>query len=246
MTAPDTPGWYPDPWGTPKQRWFDGVAWTPSVWPPDDPVERASASAPPASVEAEGRSARLTAAVLPIAGVAYIATTISSVTVFRWMADNWDEFVAAAEAGSTIDPVVPSWVPALSWIGQFPLLTVQVLFLLWCYRAAVAGRELGNPARRSPGWAVGGWLIPVLNLWWPYQSVVDTVPAGDPALSSIRRWWALWLTTIAASFLVFASAFFSLTITVAAVVVQSAVAIIAALAARVMILSVLRAHAPAG
>ena len=240
MTAPGAPGWYPDPWGTSKQRWFDGVAWTPSVWPPDE--THAPLAAPPASVEAETRTGRLTATALPFAGLAYVATTISSVAVFRWMADNWSEVVSAAEAGSTIEPVVPSWAQALSWIGQFPLLAVQLIFLVWCYRAAVAGRELGHPARRSPGWAVGSWLIPILNLWWPYQSVVDTVPADDPARESIRRWWILWLTTIGTSLLVFASAFFATAVTVVAVVVQSGIAIAAALAAQTMVRSVLRAH----
>ena len=24
------------------------------------------------------------------------------------------------------------------------------------------------------------FIIPILNLWWPYQSTLDMVPAGDP------------------------------------------------------------------
>lgn len=27
-------GWYPDPWGTPEERWFDGAAWTPRTRAP--------------------------------------------------------------------------------------------------------------------------------------------------------------------------------------------------------------------
>jgi len=36
------PDWYPDPWGEPCQRWWNGVAWTPAVrpypWPGPPPT----------------------------------------------------------------------------------------------------------------------------------------------------------------------------------------------------------------
>jgi len=245
MTGPGAPGWYPDPWGTPKQRWFDGVAWTPSVWPPDSPPEIVGdgQAAKAGLVDEERRLARLVAAAMPVAAAAYIATTIASVAVLRWIADNWDEFVDAAETGTTLDPAVDSWVRTLSWLGQFPLLAVQILFIVWCYKTTTVARELGIPARRSPVWAVGAWFIPVLNLWWPYQSVTDAVPHDDPARGDVRGWWALWIATNVSALLVFGSAFFSVAVTVAMAVVQSVLAIAAAIAARRMVVAVSRAHA---
>lgn len=244
MTAPGAPGWYPDPWGTPKQRWFDGVAWTPSVWPPDTPAETPvqGRTARP-GIEEERRLARLVAGAMPIAASAYVATSIATVAVFRWVADNWSEFVEAAETGTALSPAVPSWVSVLSWVGQFPLLAVQILFLVWCHKAATVGRDLGFPARRSPAWAVGSWFIPVLNLWWPYQSVVDAMPPGDPARARVGTWWGLWVGLNVTVIAVGASAFFAVTVSVAAIILQSVLAIAAAIAARRMIYAVLDTHA---
>lgn len=58
------PGWYPDPWGTPEERYFDGVAWarttrrpggldTPPSTEPIDPARTYSSApaAPPAAVD---------------------------------------------------------------------------------------------------------------------------------------------------------------------------------------------------
>jgi len=243
MTRPGGAGWYPDPWGTPKNRWFDGEAWTPRVWPPEDSEAPPTARrAPSRDVGDDQRLGRMLATVMPVAAAAMIATAISGVAVLRWVADNWDEFVEATESGRRLEPEVAGWVSTLSWVGQFPLFAIQLLFLLWCYKTARAGRELGIPARRSPGWAVGSWLIPILNLWWPYQSVSDTVPADDPARTEIRRWWTLWLAMLASTLFVFASAFFAVTASLLAVVVQGALVIAAAIAARRMIVAVLVAH----
>lgn len=78
---------------------------------------------------------------------------------------------------------IPGWVQTVSFI----------VLLVWIYRAALAARRLGIPARRSPGWAVGAWFVPVVNLWWPCQSLRDLLPAGNPYRSRITM---LWITAI--------------------------------------------------
>jgi hypothetical protein len=247
MSEPGPPGWYPDPWGTPKQRWFDGAAWTQRVWPPDvtpelpPPIDAPS----PVLAEREARIGRLLIALMPIAALAWIAASIFTLAVMRWVANNWNEFVEAAEAGRRLDPEIPSWVSALSWFGQFPLLVIQVLFLVWCYQAARVGRDLGVAARHTPTWAVGSWLIPVLNLWRPYQCIVDSIPPDDRGRDDILRWWKLWLGTLGLSVLTVASAFANLTASIVALSLQGGIAIAAALSARRMIASVLRAHTTA-
>lgn len=57
-----------------------------------------------------------------------------------------------------------------------------IAFLLWFYRVH---RNL--PALRAehlkftPGWAVGGWFVPVIGLFLPYQVMREVLRESDPA-----------------------------------------------------------------
>ncbi|MEU7301286.1 DUF4328 domain-containing protein [Streptomyces sp. NPDC007206] len=75
-----------------------------------------------------------------------------------------------------------------------------VLFLVWFARCR-RNADLLSPgaARGSVGWAVAGWLIPVLNLWVPRGLVLDVQRASAPAGAAADRenllvnvWWAAW------------------------------------------------------
>jgi uncharacterized protein DUF4328 len=68
---------------------------------------------------------------------------------------------------------------------------------LWLFRAR-KNAELFNPRAefvRSPGWAWGGWICPIVQLWFPFQVVRDTHRAVAHYFSStlIGWWWALFL-----------------------------------------------------
>ncbi len=80
-----------------------------------------------------------------------------------------------------------------------------VLFLRWlhrCYRNLV---ELDTENMRfTPGWAVGYWFIPILNLWRPKQILDDLWRGTDaradtgagawrslPSTGLVATWWAL-------------------------------------------------------
>jgi len=49
MTAPPPPGWYPDPSGAPRQRYFDGREWAPVPPPPRQPQAPATPDTDPAA-----------------------------------------------------------------------------------------------------------------------------------------------------------------------------------------------------
>jgi len=72
-------------------------------------------------------------------------------------------------------------------------LVAGVLFLLWFSRSAANAQALGLPARREPAAGVAGFVIPVINLWWPYQSTCDLLPQGDARRSLVLRWFLLWM-----------------------------------------------------
>jgi multisubunit Na+/H+ antiporter MnhC subunit len=86
-------------------------------------------------------------------------------------------------------------------------LTTFVLLIIWLYRAAKNNEALGrqNP-RLGPGWAIGGWFIPIA--WWVIPFIVlddvwrgsdPSIARGDPSWrrsSTMGAIWA-WLVTAA-------------------------------------------------
>jgi len=84
-------------------------------------------------------------------------------------------------------------------------LATFVLLIIWLYRAAQNNEALGrqNP-RLGPGWAIGGWFIPIA--WWviPFIILDDVWRGSDPAIArgdpnwrrsgTMREIWA-WLVT---------------------------------------------------
>jgi hypothetical protein len=79
-----------------------------------------------------------------------------------------------------------------------------IAFLMWIFSAHSNLRILGAEGLQfTPGWAVGYFFIPILNLFRPFQVTQEIWRASDPQASdSWKRgpgsvlagfWWALWL-----------------------------------------------------
>ncbi len=84
------------------------------------------------------------------------------------------------------------------------LLCTAVVFLVWFYRVRV-NAEVFNPFghRKKRGWAVGGWFVPVVNLWFPRRIALDTWDASGPWEAPrphglVNGWWAAWVVSLLA------------------------------------------------
>ncbi|MFD5425023.1 DUF4328 domain-containing protein [Streptomyces sp. NPDC127084] len=90
-----------------------------------------------------------------------------------------------------------------STVYAVALVTTAVFFISWFHRARVnAGVLRPDLQRRGSGWAIGGWIIPIGNLWIPRSVAGDIWDAslpdyGQPKKGSshalLNMWWALWL-----------------------------------------------------
>ena len=81
---------------------------------------------------------------------------------------------------------------------------LAVLFLVWLFRANRNLRAFGvEHLRFTPGWSVGWFFVPILNLWKPYQVVKEIrdqsgpggqgpwhLQAGSPV---VGLWWTAFL-----------------------------------------------------
>ncbi len=90
----------------------------------------------------------------------------------------------------------------LAQLGLY--IATAVVFCMWVHRANRNARALGAVGMNfTPGWAVGWFFIPIMNLWKPFQAMREIWHASDnpnvvpeeraPTLVSI--WWTLWLLT---------------------------------------------------
>ena len=70
---------------------------------------------------------------------------------------------------------------------------------VWTNRVAGIARGLGYPARHSTGWASAGWFVPFVALWFPYQSIVDSLSPTNPRRPAVLSWWLLHVLGVAAA-----------------------------------------------
>ena len=85
-----------------------------------------------------------------------------------------------------------------AWWIVFPASAVALLF--WLHRASRCIHALSDvPLRFTPGWAVGWFFVPVMNVLRPYQVVAELWRRTSPADSEPRTsvlvlwWWLVWL-----------------------------------------------------
>ena len=93
----------------------------------------------------------------------------------------------------------------------FVYLATIVVYIVWLHRAYKNVPALGAQTEHSPGWAIGAWFIPFLNLIRPYQIVKETWVKSDPgvdfstgyadagpgarAATLVGVWWGFWIVS---------------------------------------------------
>lgn len=138
-------------------------------------------------------------------GLAYAAMALLGVDVFLGLlgagVQLWTLFdpVGAHGAGVFAD----FNIAVLSTAAGGVYLATAVVFIIWFHRvrknADVWALDIH---RRTPGWAIGAWFIPIANLWIPRQIAVDVWRASRPdpyaadgtrEMALLNSWWAVWL-----------------------------------------------------
>jgi len=73
-------------------------------------------------------------------------------------------------------------------------LVLLILLIVWAWRATKNLQTWGAPLKWRPGWAIGGWFIPIGMLWIPYQVVRDAwrlAPGGETGSADQKN--GFWL-----------------------------------------------------
>jgi hypothetical protein len=98
-------------------------------------------------------------------------------------------------------------------IGLLQLLVffiTAILFLFWMHRAYSNLKSFGaTDLSFSPGWAIGYFFVPFLNLWKPFEAMSEIWKASDPNTrvdasgqwksaatgALLNAWWIMWLVS---------------------------------------------------
>lgn len=122
-----------------------------------------------------------------------------AIAVFAVMADGIVKMVRFSIENPSSEEVPPGLGQLMTAsVGSALLspltLTGMILVLIWFHRAVTNGIALGIRPPREPAVAVASWFIPIVNFWWPYESLRDCVRADDTATRAcIKRWWLVYL-----------------------------------------------------
>ena len=126
----------------------------------------------------------------PIRGLADIVTVLLAVVV---------AFVWTRLAFQQLSPGSMHYFTdfELDRAADITIFGLSILFVVWFYRARINAERHGYWQRRARGWAFWGWIVPIVNLWFPFQIMGDIWRAGLPAEQRGETAWlpALWWTS---------------------------------------------------
>ncbi len=89
--------------------------------------------------------------------------------------------VADSPLSVSFDEVVDAdnAVAAFSGIHGLLLLVIAIVFIIWQFRHAKNAEVLGVRGGLGPGWAIGGWFIPLANFVLPTVQLFQSSKASD-------------------------------------------------------------------
>ncbi len=161
------------------------------------PTGPPSASSPVGSVSGLAQAASLLLVVMAVVCVVGAGASVQRVGLYDDVLDLSQDI--------TRDDFVDSekWVLGgfiAYFIGQ---LVTGVVFICWQYRHARNAQALGGRSGLSPGWAIGGWFVPIAYGVVPgielFQSSKASTPvsAGNPSARGGRgnRWVLVWMVS---------------------------------------------------
>lgn len=189
-------------WDESRSRWEEQAGEP----PPPASGDSAPPAAPAVSIPYEpiGGISRALMALLLVALIIDSVAVLSDIGEVRLLTRLQEGgSVSAAEADSS-----DMRQAAIGLIQTVVFLVTIVVWLIWfrrAYRNLVPFRA--GELRFKPGWAVGGWFVPILSLWRPVQITNDIWRASNPSVRPedgsawqrdrssllIGLWWTAWI-----------------------------------------------------
>lgn len=168
---------------------------------------------PPLTASEPFVSAHTRAMVVVALFAAYILVAVSSIAAVILQLALPPVVLAAAEDDLeqvTLNDLIMFLVAVAT---LFVFISLVIAFCVWLHRAAKNLPALGNEKSKieySPGWAVGSFFVPFVNLVVPYKAVKEVWEKSDPVVRGVEDslfttpssspplilgWWIAWLVS---------------------------------------------------
>ena len=109
-----------------------------------------------------------------------------------------------AELSDTTEQLLILGITGSTIISGLALLFTAIVTCMFMHRSSKNARALGATGMEfTPGWTVGVWFIPIINLFRPYSAMKEIQMAStNPSdgawksaepLGLLAPWWACWL-----------------------------------------------------
>jgi len=204
-------------WDQAARTWEESAE--PTAQPPPEPppeqaepeaAPRSPGSAPPFRSEEHGLFEPLSDKSKWVTRLLWVTIALSVVAVLSDAAQV--ALVQEATSGGTVTQAEvdanDSRQAVIGVVQGAAFTATAAFFLVWFHAAYANLPRLGTGALRyKTWWAVGGWLIPIVNFFRPKQVANDIwrasepAPAGDrswrdrPVPTVLGWWWAAWLAS---------------------------------------------------
>lgn len=152
-------------------------------------------------------SARTMAHVVVLVFLVLMVSSIGAISVEVMLNSIYNDVLAGREVSADWEGQLGNSLQLISIAEVVLSLALMVLFLVWFYKAYKNLPALeASRLEYTPGWAVGGWFVPFLNLVRPYQVAREIWIHSNPATLNQSRlrltsvgsgpvlvWWLLFI-----------------------------------------------------
>lgn len=203
-------------WNADSQRWEVSDFPPPPPDPPGGPPSQATPVSPQPNVPATtstqtirrgspiqsfGQAAKVVLIIAVLVDVIATLSDLAQVSLVESLVSGDPSRLDEAESNDARQA-------ALGGLQFLALIFGAIFFIRWMHRAYWNVRDFGaTRLPHTPGWAIGAWFVPILNLFRPKQIIDATWKASDPQLDHpaedrwvarsvpafLHWWWAFWI-----------------------------------------------------
>lgn len=135
----------------------------------------------------------ITTAAMVLLGLASAAAIVNAFPLF-----NRASLVDKFPGGVTLSQIEDADNSVFGVLAIFGItwLAAGILFIIWQYRYATNATAISGPLGLGPGWAVGGWFIPLANLVLPFLQIRQSARASGGIPGIVVGWYVAYLAGV--------------------------------------------------